>query len=713
MAGRGGIRLYITADSKGLNRGLNQAQSSVDRFAKGAGRLSRLGGGGLAGVVGGLTSLGGAAALLKESTTATMDLYKATRRLSTITGMDMQTSNAWINTAQSRGIKTDQLVRSYTTLAKQIGLAQRGGKTAVATFQQLGVSQETLRTGNTAEIMAKVSDGFTRYADGLGKSRVASQLFGRSYAPMLALLNKGSGNLKELLRDELKHGGQLTLSQKQYERARQAQIRFNMSMEKLKVTIGNSVLPFVTKLANKMSDWLQKGANRQKIEQVVHSFARMATQIGNVLEELAPVVRSIGRFVAKNPGIVKMIGYMVALRVAVKLISFVNPLRGVTQLIGRVRYLRTAGVRGGRGMVNGITSALNWVKPKIASWLAALAIRFGAAGSASGSAFGGGFIASMLAKLGPIAGILKWGARIGGPGAFLTTFFTHGVNDITPDRNVRDMVGIRGSGTVKFLPQASSAQMAALRGSSGIPSMSMPQLTMPAGEPTQNTGDGASGGRRGARRAGAPKVSPRAALHRAYRLRNWAHPFKVRLARIGSRDTSLAANRRRKSILEQGIAKWRSVRSELKRLASDAHKGGDERVTSMIWDLIHRGDELAARWKTELGAVKDVIAVEGSQEAIDNANRKLEVARSTIAAEQAFLKTAFGFGDIGSGGMNAWTAAGGAMGLSAAGGNVNIMINSLHPGDAKTKAAIGKAVVGAVGNQGSRKRPRQTVGGRR
>ena len=212
MAGRGGIRLYITAESKGLNRGLNQAQSSVDRFAKGAGRLSRLGGGGLAGVVGGLTSLGGAAALLKDSTTATMDLYKATRRLSTVTGMDMQSSNAWINVAQSRGIKTDQLVRSYTTLAKQIGLAQRGGKTAVATFQQLGVSQETLRTGNTAQIMAKVSDGFTRYADGLGKSRVASQLFGRSYAPMLGLLNKGSGTLRGLLRDELKHGGQLTLT---------------------------------------------------------------------------------------------------------------------------------------------------------------------------------------------------------------------------------------------------------------------------------------------------------------------------------------------------------------------------------------------------------------------------------------------------------------------------------------------------------------------
>ena len=236
---------------------------------------------------------------------------------------------------------------------------------------------------------------------------------------------------------------------------------------------------------------------------------------------------------------------------------------------------------------------------------------------------------------------------------------------------------------------------------------------MPAGEPTQNTGDGGSGSRRGARKAGKPKISPRAALHRAYRLRNWAHPFKVRLARIGSRDTSLAANRRRKSILEQGIAKWRSVRSELKRLASDAHKGGDERVTAMIWDLIHRGDDLAARWKTELGAVKDVIAVEGSQEAIDNANRKLEVARGTIAAEQAFIKTAFGFGDIGSGGMNAWTAAGGAMGLTAAGGNVNITINSLHPGDAKTKAAIGKAVVGAVGNQGSRKKPRQTIGGRR
>jgi hypothetical protein len=715
MASRGGaLRLSINADSRGFQKGLGTAQHSLDRFAKGAGKLSRLGGGGLAGVVGGLTSIGGAAALVKESTNATMDLYKATKRLSTVTGLDMQSSNAWVNLAKSRGVSAGQLTRSYTALAKQIGLAQSGSKKAVQAFTQLGVSQETLRTGNTAEIMSRVSDGFSRYANGLGKSRVASQLFGRAYSPMLALLNKGSGNLKALLRDELQHGARLTLSARQYERARQAQLRFNQSMEKLKVTIGNAVLPYVTRLTNTLSDWLQKGANRQKIEQVVHSFASMAHQVASVLKYLTPVVRRTTQFAAKHPALMKMVAALIAVKVAAKSISFLMPLRGVSMLSkGMGALAARAGVQGriaGAGFAGAFIAAL------IPAFESVKDLLSGNVKSGIGRALAMGGGAALGSLFGPVGALA--GAGLGGLG--YDALFG-GNNQPSSNGSRSFFIKKNGKwvpffgGPMRKLPKGvrslTPQQVAALNTPSESARMpSLPSLTMPLADPSPTK----SGSKSKAKPKAKAKVTPQEALHRAYKLRNWAHPYKVRLARIGSRDNSLAANRRRKSILDQGIAKWKSVRPELKRLAADAHRGGDERILGLIWDLIHDGDALVAKWKTELGAVKDMIAVKGSQDVIDNANRRLQIAQDTIRAEESFLKTAFGFGDIGTGGPNAYTAAGGVMGnVTQAGGNVNITINSLHPGDAKTKAAIGRAVVAAVGNQGSRKKPRANVGGRR
>jgi hypothetical protein len=240
-----------------------------------------------------------------------------------------------------------------------------------------------------------------------------------------------------------------------------------------------------------------------------------------------------------------------------------------------------------------------------------------------------------------------------------------------------------------------------------LPSMpAMPSFETPS-TPSQATG---SKGRKP--KAGGVKVTPEQALHAAFKLRHWAHPYSVRLARISVNDHTLAANRRRKSILTEGISQWKGVRSQMKALANDAHKGGDAEIFGQIWDLIHAGDAKVAKWKLKLSAVNDTIAVTSSQEAIDNANRRLSIAQNTIKSEEAFLKTAFGFGDIGTGAGNAFLAAGGAPtnGNQRAGGNVQITINSLHPGDSKTKDAIGKAVTSAFSLQGSRKSSRTLLG---
>lgn len=716
---RGGMRLNITADTRGLNKGLSQAQSSVDRFARGAGRLSRLGGGGIAGVVGGLTSLGGAAAFVKESVNATNDLYLASKRLSTLTGMDVQTSSQWVSLAKARGVQSDVLARSYTTLAKQLGAAQRGSKSAADTFRQLGVSQDMLKRGNTSQIMGQLADGFAKHADGLGKARVASQLFGRNYAGMLKILNGGKGNLTALLAEEAKHGPMLDANTRKYQQAREAQLKLNQSMERLKVTVGSAVLPYITKLANVMDKWLSKASNRQQINQMVSAFAGIAKQGALVAKALVPIVSGIAKFAGKHPQIARIVADLIAVKMAAKLIGFGAPMKSLSKFAGMMGKLVPFAQKVGGKVALAIASGLEAYAPRIANSL--LNIGASIEGKSGNAAAKGGLLGLLLGgakKLGKFA-VSNTGKLLGGAGAFLTSFNSYATDgtgkEAQMERNVKAYQRANYRVNGKFYGSLSAWLAARDRASRANPtagmtsSLSNYDLSLPS---FSAEGAALSQNNAAAKKKAKPTVTPEQAMRRAAKLRHWAHPFDVRLSKISVNDHTLAADRRRKSILEQGVAKWRSVRGELKKLAGDASRGGDAEISGRIWDIIHRGDQKAAAWKAKLAIVTDAVKIQSSQDAIDNANRKLAIAQSDLKAEDAFLRAAFGFGDIGVGAANGYLAAGGAAtaGNSVAGGNVNIVINSLHPGDASTKMAIGKAVTASFVNQGGRKRARTKIG---
>lgn len=725
MARTGGIRFYLSADTKGLNKGLSEAQRSVDRFAHGAGRLSRFGGAGLAGVVGGLTSIGGAAEFVRESVTATNDLYVASKRLSTVTGMDVQQSSAWVSLAKSRGIQADSLTRSYTALSKQVGLAQRGGKDINNTFRQLGVTGDMLKRGNTQEILGQISEGLSKHADGLGKTRVASQLFGRNYQGMLRLLNGGRQNLRKLLEEEYRHGPVLDKNTKNLQRARAEQIKFNESMEKLKLTVGEAALPYITKFTAQITKWLQNGTSKKQIDGIVKAFAGIAQQAALVAQTLVPIISGVGKFVGKHPEVAKIVADMIAFKLAIKMISFVNPIRGIGGLAKAVGRLGPIGLRAGERMAQGIARYL----PSLGTWMANA---FASMGETAGTGFAARFAAKLGGKsggggggilgglLGGLATGAKWllstgGKVLSGVGAGLTYYFsTHGGTGTTSKNDMIDpnrRAFMRADGWYKgrhynsYQAWQAAHHVSSLTQTGNLSLPSLGSFTAGLGTPTQNTSQPH-------KKADKPQITAMQAMTRAAKLRHWANPYDVRLARISIHDHTVAADRRRKNILEQGVARWRSVRSELKRLANDAQRAGDAEIASRIWDIIHRGDSKVAGWKVKLATLKDSLAIATSQEAIDNANRKVQIAQDNLKAEDAFLRAAFGFGDIGTGGINGIVAAGGAItkGTAVQGGNVNIQIQSLHPGDSKTKAAIGHAVTAAFVNQGARRKSRTKIG---
>lgn len=93
------------------------------------------------------------------------------------------------------------------------------------------------------------------------------------------------------------------------------------------------------------------------------------------------------------------------------------------------------------------------------------------------------------------------------------------------------------------------------------------------------------------------------------------------------------------------------------------------------------------------------------QAQLDQANERARVATRGQGLSDAFIRAAFDVGDIGNGAPTAWQAAGGRFAPG-----VHVTINTLHPGDSQTLAAIADAATQGLGQQGFVTSPRAVSG---
>jgi hypothetical protein len=737
MATKGSVKFTIGADASGLGRGLRGAEKHMKTFGQKVESLSKFGGSGLAGVAGGLMSIGGAAEFVRESASATMSLYKSTLLLSRVTGFDTQTSSAWVSLAKERGISTETLARSYTGLAKQIKSAQQGGKSATTTFAALGISQRDLARGDTAQIVGKIADAFQSHADGSSKAALASQLFGRNYAGMLGILNRGGAGVRKLIKEQVEHGAVLRGNTRDLQKARESQLRFGMALEKLKVTIGQAVLPIITKFTDKFTGWLDKAGSKKKIGELVSVFQQLGTQVMAVAGVLVPMISRVSKFVGQHKGLVTLIADVVAFRLAVKLISFAVPLKGLGKFAGKVLGLRSVGIRAGAGMAAGIASKF----PALATWMASafeklgaqmgwrFASRFGQqlAGKETAAAAGGGGLLGMLGRglktVGKVGlGIATTGLGLAAAGltAGLAVFNgtaddgTENVASSTRDAlaysHARGMYKGRHYSTVASWLRAKRAASKPGKVAGGSISDSLGALpdfgfSAPTEAPKSARPSSPKKG----------KNSPDSILTAATKLAQWSHRFDEQLSTSsnslwakGIDPNSPKGLAQKTAILTAAISAWPKVRAALAALAAQAHHEGHHATVVKIHDYIHRGDLKQLEYRAHLQQAK-------ARGKATTPAAKVPAISASQLSEEAFIRAAFGPGDIGSGGLNAWLAAGGApngMNQVKGSNSVNITIQTLHPGDGQTKSAIAQTVVAAFHGQGTKQKARQTVGGK-
>jgi hypothetical protein len=194
----GDIAVKVGADITSLKKGMGDAASSVETFSQKAGQsltsfsANLLKFGAAAASAGALA----AGALIKSS----IDSADALSKMSKTLGLSIEKLSALQYAAGLSGIENEALSASLGKLNKNARDAYLGVGAAKDAFDALGItvanSAGNLRTND--EIFAQIVDKFSKMPNGIEKSAFAMDIFGKSGAALIPLLNEGTSGLSAL-----------------------------------------------------------------------------------------------------------------------------------------------------------------------------------------------------------------------------------------------------------------------------------------------------------------------------------------------------------------------------------------------------------------------------------------------------------------------------------------------------------------------------------
>ena len=115
------------------------------------------------------------------------------------TGIAANTLQAYVNAGKLAGVSQETIDKGLRSLAQSMREADQGVATYSDSFDALGISvRNTDGTFKTSEqVLGEVSDRFSTMENGATKAALAMEIFGRSGASLINLLNGGAESLTE------------------------------------------------------------------------------------------------------------------------------------------------------------------------------------------------------------------------------------------------------------------------------------------------------------------------------------------------------------------------------------------------------------------------------------------------------------------------------------------------------------------------------------
>jgi len=128
-----------------------------------------------------------------------IDSADAFGKMSDQTGIAANTLQAYVNAGKLAGISQETIDKGLRRLAQSMREADQGVATYKDSFDALGISVRTVdgQFKTNEQVLGEIADRFANMENGATKAAIAMEIFGRSGASLINLLNGGAASLTE------------------------------------------------------------------------------------------------------------------------------------------------------------------------------------------------------------------------------------------------------------------------------------------------------------------------------------------------------------------------------------------------------------------------------------------------------------------------------------------------------------------------------------
>lgn len=151
-------------------------------------------------------------AAIKRRVLEQYELVDAMGKSAEKAGVSVQALSTMSYASSFAGVSTDMLTSSLGKLGKTMVDAELGGKKSAAVFKSLGVTitEQDGKLRASDQVLLDLAERFSKMPDGVEKTTLAMELFGKSGAELIPFLNSGKEGISELQEEAKKLGLEIT-----------------------------------------------------------------------------------------------------------------------------------------------------------------------------------------------------------------------------------------------------------------------------------------------------------------------------------------------------------------------------------------------------------------------------------------------------------------------------------------------------------------------
>ena len=295
----GSIVIDLLARTGSFSSDMKRAEKAAKEFQK------EMIGIGKAVAAAGAVAATGLAYLVKQS----IDALDKLDEFSQINGIAVESLSSLGKAAKVEGMNLEEFSGSLVKLTRTIQDARSGAEGASDIFKAIGLDPKSFKDSEDA--LLQISSKFAGYADGLEKTALATELFGRSGAAMIPFLNQGAEGIQRVREETGLFGTASTEAAELAGRFNDGMSKIGINANQLVTNFTSGLLPTLTGIVESLLRAAEKSEEfRGEMNKFVTTTA--VNWAENLAIALAHVV-DVGVFVART---MMAIGQSIAVVVA-------------------------------------------------------------------------------------------------------------------------------------------------------------------------------------------------------------------------------------------------------------------------------------------------------------------------------------------------------------------------------------------------------------